>query len=325
MAKVSVSEVERVLSAVQNRRVLDLRNRIRPESPEILANERKLAEQIRAFLTKAGIKVEEIDKMIADNQSERRRLLEKEKANAQKVLPRIEDTFRQGINGRLEALELANSPIINPPTFIVLDAPLFIRAHPHNILTASHIEPRNSTAQMRYSNDQDGEYDAFVSFHFQWENSSPNPVLLANVASHLIVKGYWEVDAYNSLFGLDECFVIGGAELRIFEWWNQPPTSPLTENGQSALIVDLDVKGPAAGGGAQNTKYKWVFKGYDVKKYSSFIVPPNGLVVFEVTLDSGGEINGGLVDISIEGGDYSVLCPFLQFEVREAVRKGPPL
>jgi hypothetical protein len=157
------------------------------------------------------------------------------------------------------------------------------------------------------------------------ENSSPNPVLLSNVASHLIVKGYWEADAYFSLFGFGHCLVLSFADLRIFEWWNQPPTSPLTEDSQGATIVDLDVHGPAILGRAQNTKYAVVFNGYDVKKYSSFIVPPNGLVVFEVALTSLGYVNGGLVEITIEGGDYSVLCPFLQFQVSEVVRKGPPI
>src|SRR5690348_1126786 len=100
---------------------------------------------------------------------------------------------------------------------------------------------------MRYRFDQHGSFDdLFVAFHFQWENSSPNPVLLLNVASHLIVKGYWEADAFNSFLGEGHCFVQGAAVLKIFEWWNQPPTSPLWEHSQAALIVQLDVYGPHA-------------------------------------------------------------------------------
>jgi hypothetical protein len=328
MATISTSEVERVISAAKNRRFLDFR---RPHSSEILANERKLGERIRAFLTKAGIEVEEIDKMLAENQSEWRRLLEKEKANAQKVLPRIEDTFRHGIDGRLKALELANFSYINPPTFVVLDTPLAILAQPPNILTASHIEPRNSTAQMRYSASQRGiedfgGEDLTVSFVFRWENSSANPVLLANIASHLVVKGYWEVDAFNSFLPyVNYAGVEADAKLQLFEWWNQPPTSPLSEASQTTQILDFEAEGPAAGGRAQNTKYAWVFNGYDVK-YSSLAVPPNGVVVFEVILLSRTSLIGaGAVDIEIEGGDYSILCPFLQFEASELIHKGPPL
>jgi hypothetical protein len=204
MAKVSTSELERVLSAAQNRRVLDFRNRIRSESSEVLANQRKLAEGIRASLTKSGIEVDKIEKMLADNQTERRRLLEKQKEQAHKLLPRMEETFRHGIDGRIKALELANLTNINPPTFVVLDTPSSILAQPPDILTGSHIEAAKSAAQMRYTRSQTGitDYtgqDLLVIFVFQWENSSPNPILLENIASHLVVKGYWEADAFVSI------------------------------------------------------------------------------------------------------------------------------
>jgi hypothetical protein len=323
MKKISASELERVVAAAQNRRVLDFRNRIRFHSPEVLANERKLGEQIRAFLTKSGIEVEKIDKMLADNQSERRRLLEKEKADAYKLLPRIEDTFRHGIDGRFKALELANLPNINPPNFIVLDTPNYIHAHPPNILTASHIEPRNSTARMRYHQSEEGDgFFVWVSFYFHWNNSSPNPMLLANVASRLVVKGLWEVSA-NSSFLNPPSYVrlTADAELRVYELWESAPPSPLT---QITHILDLDVEGglpPIIGKG--HSKYEWVFNGYDLVEQSSFVVPPKGVVLFEMGLFSVAGIWGpGSVDIVIDGGDSSVLCPLLQIEVREVVSRG---
>jgi hypothetical protein len=329
MAKISDAEMERVISAAQNRRVLDFRNRIHPKSPEVLANERKLGERIRAFFTKAGIEVEELDKMLSENQSERRRLLEREKAAAQKLLPRIEDTFRHGIHERLKALELANLPNINPPTFIVLDTPFQIRATPHNILTTSHIFPQHSTAQIQYLRDQDGTEDVIVSFFFQWENSSPNSVLLANVDSHLVVEGLWEINARSASFVPMSASVFAGVELRLFELWNFPPTSPLYENSQTNYFLDLDVDGGIVwlGAGKGQDLYEWVFNSYDVKKYSSFMVPPKGVVVFEVKLYSGVHIigDGCFVSIQIAGHDAFLLCPFVKLEVSEVVQKGPPL
>jgi hypothetical protein len=327
MAKVSASELERVISAARNRRVWDFRNRIRPESSEVLANERKLGERIRAFLTKAGIEVEEIDKMLADNQTERRRLLEKEKADAQKLLPRIEDTFRHGIDARIKALELANSSNIKPPTFIVLDTPFSILAHPSNVLTASHIEPRNSTAKMFYDRGQEGDVseDVWVSFYFRWENSSPNPVLLENVVAHLVVNGYWEVEANSSLLDYNYSQVVVAAELLIFELWNQAPP-PLVESNR---ISELDVRGgfPGPWGSKGKTRYEIIVNGYDVVEYNSFAVPPEGVVIFEVRLNTSVLIEG--MGSVATGWDRdtptSVVCPFVQFKASELVRKGPPL
>jgi hypothetical protein len=114
-------------------------------------------------------------------------------------------------------------------------------------------------------------------------------------------------------------------ELKLYEWWNQPPTFPLGEASQTTQILYLDAESPWILDKAENTKYEWVFNGYDVKR-SSLAVPPNGVVVFEVSLLSGTWIfGGGTVDIEIEGGDYSILCPFLQFEASELIHKGPPL
>jgi len=331
MAKISDSELERLISAAENRRVLDFRNRIRPESSEVLANKRKLGEQIRAFLTKSGLELEKLDKIIADNQSERRRLLEKEKAQAQKVLPKIEDTFRHGIDGRFKAFELANSSNINPPTFTVLDTPTFIHAHPRNILTASHIEPRNSTAQIRYvtTDTDEGTEDASASFFFQWQNSSLNPVLLANIASHLVVKGLFEVTAALSVFlGPNFSQLGANAELRLLELWNQPATQPLWEqDNQWTGILSVHVEGPRTPlGRIQEDEYEWVFNGYDVK-YSSLAVPPKGVVLFEVSLAWGAFIVGGpcTASVTIEGHGSALLCPFVKFEVREVIQSGPPL
>jgi hypothetical protein len=88
-------------------------------------------------------------------------------------------------------------------------------------------------------------------------------------------------------------------ELKLYEWWNQPPTFPLGEASQTTQILYLDAESPWILDKAENTKYEWVFNGYDVKR-SSLAVPPNGVVVFEVSLLSGTWIfGGGTVDIEI--------------------------
>jgi hypothetical protein len=155
-------------------------------------------------------------------------------------------------------------PAINPPTVVVLDTPNNIRATPGTILTASHIQPGNSTAQIHHAATDDGgeQTEATVVFSFWWENSSLNPVLLTNIASHLTINGVWEVDAAcDVLFpGLNFAFIVSYAKLRIVEFWNQPPSSPPTENAQFASVVDnLKVEGGLClTDSPQTSKREWV-------------------------------------------------------------------
>jgi hypothetical protein len=332
MAKVHASEVKRVISVVQNRRVLDFVNHVRPHGPEFMANQRKLAERIRPLLAK-GIELEKIDKIVAENRAEQQQLLEKEKADAYKLLPRM-DTLRHGIDERLKASKLANLPNINPPKFITLDTPFLIWAQPSNVLTASHIEPGNSTAQINYKQssvnlEPDNTDTVTVGFYFQWENSSSTPVLLANIASHLAVKGRWELSAASTFIFPNVSSAIAKAQLNIFKWWNQPPTSPLFEDSQEATILELDCDGGLIFKKGENV-FEWVFNNYDVK-YSSLAVPPKGLVVFEVLLFTGISFLSGLpaglmtADITMDDSDSGVLCPFVQLEVRDAIQHGPPI
>jgi len=224
----------------------------------------------------------------------------------------------------------ANPPYINPPTLVVLDTPNNIYASPRAILTASHIQPGNSTAQISYHANDDGPRDTNVSvvFDFWWENSSPNLVLLTNIASHLTINGKWEVDAacyvlypYTNLAGISSW-----ARLRIVEFWSQPPSSPPYEGSQDSIVASIDVFGgwcPTSPPGHPSTnKREWVFnKSYGVK-YSSLEVPAKGTAVFEVRLQTWTDIAGGPCIAEV---DSSIVCPSLQFKVTEVIQKGPPL
>jgi len=336
MPNISASEVERVISALPNRRrIPNFGSRIRPHSSEFRAYQRKLVQQIKPILAKS-IPFEKIDKIAADNEKERRQILEKEKADAYKLLPHM-DTFRHAIDARFKAFELAKSAIVKPSTLVVLDTPFLIWTQPSNMLTASHIQARNSTAKVHYAVDSDSpdlepsdSVIPLLSFYFQWENPGPNPVSLENVASHLAIKGLWEATAgsHPILPGVTD--VAAEVNLNIYEWWNQPPTL-LSDPAHLVLIFTIEIDGGLSWltGKAQEEAFEWVFNGYDVKG-SSLLVPPKGVVVFEVVLLT---YIGFLypfsafctADIKIEGSESSVICPFLQFQATEVIQSGPPL
>jgi hypothetical protein len=219
-------------------------------------------------------------------------------------------------------------PAINPPTIVVLDTPNSIHASPPSILTASHIQPGNSTAQIHHDANDDGgdSTEAIVAFSFWWENSSLNPVLLTNIASHLTINGAWQVDAgCDVLFPhLNYAAIDSIVTIRIVEFWNQPPSSPPNEYGQQqARVVDLDVEGGLClTDSPQTTKREWVFnKNYNVK-YSSLEVPSKGLVLFEMRLYTFTRFGGGPCFASVNS---SIVCPALQFNSTEVIQKGPPL
>jgi hypothetical protein len=211
-------------------------------------------------------------------------------------------------------------PAINPPTVVVLDTPNSIHATPGTMLTAFHIQPRNSTAQIHHAVPFDGgvdesnNADATVSFSFWWENSSLNPVLLTNIASHFAINGVWEVDAECDVIypGFNSTSIWSYVELRIVEFWNQPPSSPPYEYGQDATVVD-ELR--ADGGlcltdSPQTTKREWVFnKNYGVK-YSSLEVPPKGVVLFKMRLFISTLLFGGFCLADVKS---SIVCPFVQF------------
>jgi len=188
------------------------------------------------------------------------------------------------------------------------------------MLTAFHIQPRNSTGQIRYSVAKGDDNDARVGFHFWWENSSSNPVLLTDITSHLTINGFWEVSAACGRFRPydNSVSLLSVADLGVVELWNQRST-----NGPPAEVASLDIVGGlcATDPRGQHKKEWSINKSYDVK-YNSLEVPPKGEVLFDVGLIIVTMIFNGPCVASV---NTSIVCPFLQFEVREVIQKGPPL
>jgi hypothetical protein len=160
-----------------------------------------------------------------------------------------------------------------------------------------------------------------------WENSSPFPVLLGNIASQLVIKGLWETWAAAAPPPiLHATSVLIWYSLDLIEWWTQPPTVVL-ENLIEFPYIDTDGWDGWFSGKSQDYKYEWIFNSYDLHSFPpSLAVPPKGRVLFRVMLGTSMNITGTCgVAITIQGGDSSVLCPFLQFEVTEVIDSGPPL
>jgi hypothetical protein len=241
------------------------------------------------------------------------------------VKSRRDLTFRNRVlPDKLELPSKINSPVIKPPTFVILDTPNFIYANPSTMLTASHIQARNSTAQIEYSNDPAKFGTVNVGFRFWFENSSLKPVLLSNIASRLVITGVWDVFASctTSPLQVNDIFVISGAELRIVEFWHRPPSSPPQEDSQSVEVAFLSTDGGwCATDAPGQQKKEWISnKSYD-PKYSSIEIPSKGVVLFDVNLYATTITGDSNVAVILA----SVACPFVQFEVRDVIQSGPPI
>ena len=97
------------------------------------------------------------------------------------------------------------------------------------------------------------------------------------------------------------------ANLHLWEWWNQPPTEPLPQVDQIQGIADFHCRSSgffsigAIDGGS-------VFRGKDLR-YTTFVIPSHGAVVFEVVLSINYNCAHGQVDVNFASGDREVICP----------------
>lgn len=231
--------------------------------------------------------------------------------------------FRQGITDRLEATRLLSS-IGAPftPAQITLDTPFLIWAlrdgmGASNILVDSQIVKGGSWAKI--SSSAEGNEilaDDTVNFYFFWQNFTGQPAVV-NVESFLMLDGFCKADGYGSWTGTlnGDAFVNVDATLSLLEWWNQPPTTPLQEPGQTAKVVDLlESKGTWKVWGSSTGATEAVSNNYHVY-YDTFYVPQNGVAIFEVGVQVflWGIFGKCTVDFATD--QFIIICPYLQLEI----------
>ena len=235
--------------------------------------------------------------------------------------------FRHGIDDRRKAIQQLET-VAKPyaPTFIVLETPFLIWANrflPNsndplgtNILVDSHIEPLNNWAKilLNYATD-----DAFfatdrLNFYFYWRNETGSDAVI-NVASFLTLNGSCRAHAKSSFWhGLltpNFSQVSVDAELSVFEWWNDPPTEPLSEPGQVQNVTTLTATGGMWSGDSKST----LVSANCQVTYDIFRIPSNDVAVFEVGLSLQYGIAGGDLNVDFSFEENLVLCPYLQLEV----------
>jgi hypothetical protein len=276
------------------------------ERSQILTNRRTLENLLASYFTKAGFEVDKVDEVLAQNQTALRRIVENRKAEAVKQSSSVKDTLRYGVDSRRKTIEHLGT--LAPPEYQLLDAPFLIWPTVGVYFHDSHYEPWNSWAKITVDSSRtEGREE--LSFYFLWEN--PRDVhAVINVDSDLVLSGFCWVESDGGFFAGDRHAGIAlYARLFSWEWWNQPPTSPLWPNGIYEQALDLDTNTGAIFDDG-DSEFAVVYSAHDLR-HNLFLVPPHEVVVFEVVLDVlyGTGEDSGSIHVDFASGEFEVLCP----------------
>jgi hypothetical protein len=282
------------------------------ERSEIQANRRATEKLLASSFAKAGFEVDKFDEHLAQNRSALRRIAERRKAEAVERSSSAKDALRHGVEGRRKVMEhLADvtppeSPTVAVPKFYeLLDRPITILPTGGVYVHADSIEPANSWAKITVDSESYAEDE--LSFYFLWQNPSDTHAVI-DVNAYLVLNGFCQVESEGGYFpGVRHSRLAVRARLDLLEWWNQPPTSPLwqVDQEQPALFLSTDTSGWLD---HNATDSEAVFRGYDLR-YNLALVPPHGVVVFEVALFVRYGSTEGSIHVDFASGDFEVLCP----------------
>ncbi len=267
---------------------------------------------LAAALTKAGLDLAPL-KALKQPRQDVRRQWQRHKSRVARQSADAARMFRRSIANRRAMLAGMASPVpIFPgprPHYVLLDTPFLMTRTFGMLMDDSHVEPWNSWAKVRaypLANQTSGSMG--LSYHHVWQNTVGTPVTL-DAHSYLVLNGGAAAYVHGGVFPDDSLFsnLAIDVSLHPWEWWNQPPTSPLAQPDQAQNVMSLHQ------GGSGWVDYlpgpeQDVFRGYDLS-YHSWIVPPNGFAVFETTMSltySISEAGDFLVDFSGRS-EYSVM------------------
>jgi hypothetical protein len=235
-----------------------------------------------------------------------------------------QETFRLAVQSRYEAAKyLAAGGGLFSRSVVLVDEPFLIWASPHsNIIQDSSIERSLSWAKIKIDDsgpDHDSILDS-LTFYYLWENATAYYTVV-DVSSFMTVSGVWQARA--SIYGKHSpgnpndpdydpaaTIALGGsahlglsANLALYQWWNSPPTLAPLQNAPDQqtqigfLNVDLHAVPPDP-----LFKSAFMFKFFELKQ-TLLVIPPEGVLVAEVSFDVDHEVNHGHVIADFSSGD----------------------
>lgn len=314
--KVTESQIKTALSAVDEARRREDANLRRARLAERARVQSKAEKLLTPYWRKTGLDVAAFEKIRAQAKIEMRRLAEQQKADAIKQSSSVRDRLRYGVDSwrkTIERFRVPNATLVSQfvPGFVVIETPFIIWPTHGLEMDDSHIEPGNNWAKVK-GQSQKSSGQENLRFIFVWEN--PNDRFAAvNVASFLRLNGSCEASADGGTAGIFP----GGtsnlylkAFLNVWEWWNQPPTNPVFRATQRREVLNLSADGGGWFGSVGAIEVRSVNGNFDLS-YDLFVLPPNGVAVFEVTLLVDYENDDGRIQLDFSSGSFEVMCPLV--------------
>ena len=207
----------------------------------------------------------------------------------------------------------------------VVDTPYLIWARPIGILVDSQIEPGNSWAKIEGSHNHGGIggfgsfYDT-VSFHYFWDNPSPQYYALVNVASTLVTKGFVVATGNSGYFESGDVTLNATTTLFLYQWPDEPRLT--YQASQQESMYSAEAHGHVFGPPVVDTTGVFYEAGVE---YTLFPIPPGRRAVFAVGLALKSGMRGSCsTSFDFAGDDNYVQCPSLVLTILYDKHPHPP-
>jgi len=315
LGAIDESRLKGVLRSIHERKRLGINQIERSQRSQIAKLRRDLGKRLEPLFVEAGIDVDKINQILAQNQANVREILEKQKAKTANQYAALNERFKSGLENRKKAIEeIAGKPYLTTPVPIL--SALTINAFPAGILNDSHIEPANNWAKFGFEWDNDSSDDGLnftLNFYFAWQNPS-NENAVINCHADLVCTGIIQVLANPGL--IDPSYSSAGvvAELRVFVGETEIYDLP----GQWVLFENIHASGGWGPLGDANLVTVPVSRAVNLSCNGGIQVPGGEIVVFEVTFNGGGEIDGEgqlTFDFDFDPAGFKILCPGLNIDL----------
>ncbi len=322
------SELKTALGKIKDRRYLAIARLNFLQRSHNIQKRRALRKRLEPIFRKTGLAIDEIDKLLLQNQNESRRFLKEQNNKAKVAFAEVEKVFRQGFETNRNAPPNLLPNVIELKPFLIwrnlIPGSNQFKFESH-IGSGSGQDYENNWAKIAFNDDVDTTGNTGnVVFYFRWQNPDPNSFAVVNVNTNLVVKGICQAGANPGFFSGGSSDLNLSGHLTLWQWWDQPPSEPFLQSSQDVSNI-LDVG--ASGGewewgslGALNSKY--VFNAFDLS-YQNFIIPNLAEAIFEVSLSFWYSISDGSVTLDFDGNglDYYIKCPFLELTLLTAIQK----
>jgi hypothetical protein len=305
--KMDPSEIEKVISAIRDREVDSTVPA--PDQTQIRDLRHGLQKQLAPIFERAGLDVEEINRILRQHQQDLRNLVEEHKSQAKTHRAARAEKMRAALAQRSSVLNsIANQPGGGLSNLNPIQEASGIYALPAGMLVSSTIEPQDNWAQIYYEDSTDTSGSSvYLYFLFEWLNQFPYQVVLAastNLGANGEINGTEEMGFFSS----GSFSILLWATLDAYVGYldiNYPM-------GQSA--IGSYVAPPQGFGTAILWEPVPIFN-YNYLCCQPIPVDAGQIATFLVSMRADIKINDGSVSLDFSSNDGFVMCPEITLQL----------